>query len=241
MSAHIFDPEVAKEVGVNAAVIYQSIAFWCEKNTANGKHIHEGKAWTYNSVKAWSQLFPYMTADQIRRALERLVEAGFIGSGSFSDDARDRTKWFCDLRQLHLANLPTSFGADANSYKGTVVNTDVNDRCKQDAPDGAGLFSEMEDAEKKEPARFNDFWGVYPKKVGKLAAQKAWQKAIKTAAPDKIIAAAKVYAGTEAVQRGFTKFPQGWLNEERFNDPDLQPVAMTEKRKSEWTFGEVTR
>ena len=37
MSMHSFDPEIAKKVGVNAAVIYQNIIFWTEKNAANKK------------------------------------------------------------------------------------------------------------------------------------------------------------------------------------------------------------
>lgn len=87
--------------------------------------------------------------------------------------------------------------------------------------------------------RFDEFWKVYPKKAGKPAATKAWQKAIKRADPEKIIAAARVYAGTEAVQRGFIKYPQGWLNEERFNDPDLQPIKRVERYRH--SPGEVVR
>jgi hypothetical protein len=32
---HSFDPEIAKKVGVNAAVIYQNIVWWTQKNAAN--------------------------------------------------------------------------------------------------------------------------------------------------------------------------------------------------------------
>jgi hypothetical protein len=77
---------------------------------------------------------------------------------------------------------------------------------------------------KKDEDQFADFWKAYPIKKGRPAAQKAWAKAIRKTPPQKIIAAAGMYAKSEAVQRGFGKFPQGWLNDERFNDPDLQPV-----------------
>jgi hypothetical protein len=102
MSLHSFDPEVAAKVGVNAAVIYQNIVYWAEKNAANGKHCHDGRAWSYNSVKAWAILFPYMTPKQIRGALDRLEADGLIVSGNFNGYAYDRTKWFapsgkCDL------------------------------------------------------------------------------------------------------------------------------------------------
>lgn len=81
----------------------------------------------------------------------------------------------------------------------------------------------VREAKAEKQDRFDEFWSVYPKKAGKPAAQKAWDKAIKKTDPEKIIAAASVYAGTDGVARGFVKYPQGWLNEERFNDADLQP------------------
>lgn len=72
--------------------------------------------------------------------------------------------------------------------------------------------------------RFNEFWKVYPKKSGKPKAVKAWENAIKRHDPEKIIAAAKVYAkAVEGADPKYTKHPQGWLNDERFNDPENQP------------------
>ena len=238
-SLHTFDPDIAEIAGVIPAVIYQNLKYWIWKNAASDENCHEGQVWTFNSIKSFKLLFPYLTEKQIRSALDHLEEVGLIGSGNFNKSAYDRTKWYCLLRQMDLPKW-----ANGNALQGEPipnVNTDINTDSKHDAPDGADLFSAMEDAQKKAPDRFDEFWSVYPKKAGKPAAIKAWQKAIKRADPGKIIAAAKVYAGTEAVQRGFTKFPQGWLNEDRFDDPDLQPVAMTAKLKSEWTFGEVTR
>ena len=38
---HSFNVDVAKEVGVNAAILLQSIKWWCLKNKANDKHCQE--------------------------------------------------------------------------------------------------------------------------------------------------------------------------------------------------------
>jgi hypothetical protein len=110
MSLHSFDPEVAKCVGVNAAVIYQNILFWTRKNAANGKHVHEGYVWTYNSVKALNELFGYLTPDQIRRAIAKLLEAGLIAEGNYNVSAYDRTKWYGVPCQVHLAKTPNGVG-----------------------------------------------------------------------------------------------------------------------------------
>lgn len=106
---HSFDPEIAKKVGVNAAVIYQNIVWWTEKNAANQRHFYNGRYWTYNSVAAFDSLFPYLTTKQIRTAILKLEEAGLIVSGNFNQSAYDRTKWYSPNEQIHLPDLETPF------------------------------------------------------------------------------------------------------------------------------------
>ena len=81
-------------------------------------------------------------------------------------------------------------------------------------------------ASPKEPdqtsKKFAEFWSVYPVKAGKPAAEKNFIKAVKGGAdPDRIIEAAKRYAKSEQVTRGFAKHPQGWLTDQRWEDADL--------------------
>lgn len=94
MSRHSFDPEIARRVGLNAAVIFQNIAFWIEKNQANRRNLRDERYWTYNSISAFGELFPYLSEKQIRTALEKLVSAELIIKGNFSDDRYDRTCWY---------------------------------------------------------------------------------------------------------------------------------------------------
>ena len=125
MSRHSFDPEIAKQVGVNAAVIYQNILWWAERNAANNKHYHEGFWWTYNSVTAFAELFPYLTSKQIRTALDRLEDHKLIASGSFNKSAYDRTKWYAPTCLIGKHDLPS--GANEIDLKGEpipVINTD---------------------------------------------------------------------------------------------------------------------
>ena len=93
-----FDTEVAKEVGVNAAIIYFNIKYWCEYNRTNEQNEYEGLYWTYNSISAFEKQFEYFSAKQIRTALSVLEEHGYIRSGNFNKSAYDRTKWYADLR-----------------------------------------------------------------------------------------------------------------------------------------------
>ena len=89
-----FDVETATKYGVDAAIMLYNLAFWIKKNKANRKHEHDGYYWTYNSARAFEELFPFWNAQKIRRMLVELEEAGVIASGNFNTNPYDRTKWY---------------------------------------------------------------------------------------------------------------------------------------------------
>lgn len=94
MKKHIFDIDVAQLVGLNAAAILENIAHWCEHNAANNTNLHGGHYWTYNSTKAFSELFPYMTVNVIRTAIKKLKDNELILTGNYNKSAYDRTMWY---------------------------------------------------------------------------------------------------------------------------------------------------
>lgn len=91
---HHFEVEVAVKVGTNAAVLFDNIGYWVIYNQASETNIVDGKAWTYNSVKTYSELFPYLTAKQIMLSFAKLKEAGLIETGCFNADPKNRTTWY---------------------------------------------------------------------------------------------------------------------------------------------------
>ncbi|MBR1445471.1 MAG: hypothetical protein IJ586_00080 [Alloprevotella sp.] len=86
--------EIAKEVGVLAATVFNNIGFWVDNAKANGKNEHEGRHWTYNSVKAWAEQFPYASSSQIGRALSKLRDAGLVLTGNYNKNPYDQTLWY---------------------------------------------------------------------------------------------------------------------------------------------------
>ena len=91
---HSFNVDVAVMLGIPCAVILDHINFWIRKNEANNKHYHDGTYWTYNSVKAFGELFPYLTDKQIRTALEKLQSEGLVKTGNYNENPYDRTLWY---------------------------------------------------------------------------------------------------------------------------------------------------
>lgn len=118
-----FDADIAMEVGMAAAVLYRNIQYWCEKNRTNGMHEHDGLYWTYNSTKAYCEQFPYMNAKQIRKALADLEERGYIKSGNYNENGRDRTKWYADLRP-NKNNIEVPKSEDCIIPNGTMHEPD---------------------------------------------------------------------------------------------------------------------
>ncbi len=91
---HTFDIEIAKKSGVNAAILYRNFQYWIAHNKANGKHLIDGRTWTYNSQHAFEELFPYMTRAHIRSALKILIDEGVLITGKYNKRAMDRTIWY---------------------------------------------------------------------------------------------------------------------------------------------------
>lgn len=126
---HHFDINDAKVYGVNAAIIFQNIIFWVAQNKYNKTNFHEGRTWTYNSVSAMADLFPYLTQKQIRTAIEVLKENNVILTGNFSQNRGDRSTWYALVEEeKHLTSrangLPRRAKASALQGKSSI-NTDI--------------------------------------------------------------------------------------------------------------------
>ena len=146
---HTFDVEIARRYGMNAAVIFQNILYWCDHNRANGRNEHDGLWWTYNSNRAFAEQFPYMTMNQVRYAIDKLIEAGLIVTGKYNTDPRDRTTWYavtklgyciCENSQMDVGTVPNAFENNPEPLpdsKPQMENPDVNEsgaRAQEDPP-----------------------------------------------------------------------------------------------------------
>lgn len=71
---------------------------------------------------------------------------------------------------------------------------------------------------------FAEFYMAYPRKVGKEAARRAFEKAAKTTDPDVIVAGARRYAADPNLpERQFIPHPSSWLNAGRWDDEPEVP------------------
>ena len=105
---HHFNIKIAKELGIEEAILIHHFHYWVYKNAANEKHFHDGTYWTYNSKRAFAELFPYMNETKIGRVIKKLEDRKIIKKSNFNEDKWDRTNWYAftddGIKLLNNAN-----------------------------------------------------------------------------------------------------------------------------------------
>ena len=129
---HSFDIEIAKQYGILEAVLLNNLYFWIEKNRANNTNFYDGFYWTYNSTRAFSHLFPYVSEKQIKTALKHLRDEEIIQVGNYNKSAYDRTLWYAFTNKGRYI-VHTSKYHSTDKYNGEYdevrpipdINTDI--------------------------------------------------------------------------------------------------------------------
>ncbi len=126
---HVFDTDVAQKYGVNAAIILQNIGYWIKQNEANETNFFDGRYWTFNSKRAYGELFPYMSKRQIETAFQKLIEDGVIVTGNYNKLAYDRTLWYALTQKgksiLHFGEMENSKPGNGKPQNGEPI-PDIN-------------------------------------------------------------------------------------------------------------------
>lgn len=126
---HYFEIEVAAEVGVNAAVVFENIAFWILHNEKQGKNERDGAFWMYATQKDLAAQFDYLTEKQVRTAIEKLKAADYLRVGNYNRHAYDKTHWYSlgekgeSIKRTGLMLAPEK--ADGESKKAAGIDDNV--------------------------------------------------------------------------------------------------------------------
>ena len=152
---------------------------------------------------------------------KRLVPHGWEKRQYKSDTSTDRVKRFRE-RSRNVTETVSETAPDTDTE--TDTETDKNQKKipkKRDRSAGS--------------AEFDKFWLVYPRKVNKGLAMKAWEKAASKAAPALIIAAVEAWkVSVDFPDPDFIPHPSSWLNGERWSDElsDKKQVVTQAEREA---------
>jgi hypothetical protein len=88
--------------------------------------------------------------------------------------------------------------------------------------------------ENQNNSSFEMFWSVWPKRVDKGGARRAWAKAVKKTDAERIIASAAEYAASpHRPEMQFVPMPSTWLNGERWlDDAPTAPAQVTKAQRN---------
>tara|TARA_R100001244_G_scaffold132321_1_gene108187 strand:+ start:2456 stop:3214 length:759 start_codon:yes stop_codon:yes gene_type:complete len=123
-----FNIEYAEKYGVAEAIVIKNFQYWIKKNKSNSKANHDGRTWTFNSVKAFEDLFPFWTVGQMNRILKSLVEQEVLLTGNYNKMKYDRTKWY----------------AFSDEYSFVVLGSSISRKQKMDLSEPINGFTETD-------------------------------------------------------------------------------------------------
>ena len=245
---HIFDVDIAKEYGVNAAVILENINFWIQKNEANEANFFDGNCWTYNSVKAMETLFPYMTAKQIRNAIEVLVDANLVVIGNYNENPMNRTKWYaltekgksicrkCQMLELPKGENPSAQKGKCSYYTDinkTDINTDSNNTLARSRKNGSKPVANESPIFITLPLNTGEEWPVTEDNV------KNWSQLYPAVDVEQQLRNMRGWLESNPAKRktrnGVARFVTGWLSREQDRGGKVQTTVQQpafQKKKS---------
>lgn len=177
----------------------------------------------------------------VQRSVNALVAKGYIrlqkgagGSINCRDDRRPH-KYTINLAVLRgdVATTRDNRG-DFDDVDGATL-TPATGRLSR--PMNLPIETPQEPGAIRTNTAFDLFWDVYPLRVGKVQARKAWEKAIESEDQDTIIAGALQYARDPNRHPSYTAYPSTWLHAGRWADEPLptREVSPDEKRALEAT------
>lgn len=194
--------DIAVEHGADVAIFVHNLVYWVEKNAANGKHFHDGRYWTYNSVKALGEMYPLWSANQIRNIVKKAETAGLIVTGNYNTKPMDRTMWYSpsdevlrlyglekytfaiwEKSQMDLGKNTNAFGKIPTAIPSSIPSSNQEDT-PHSPPEGDGAQSAEKPKGKRgrarkavpdhRPEKFEGFWQSYPRDEDRAKAAEQW-------------------------------------------------------------------
>ena len=202
------------------------------KATGRAKLVLLGIANHLGDQGAWpsiSTLARYANASErsVKRDIQELVELGELKVEL--QNAPTRSQYKTNLYWLTISSGVTDSTAgvtdwvsrgDSSGKSGvTPVGTQNIIRTIRES----SLNSDLE--------TFETFWALYPKKVAKADALKAWKQVLKNKTADDMIGLTKAYSESKLPEMTYIPYPASWLNKGLYEAVEMQENKPLPKRR----------
>jgi len=157
----------------------------------------------------------------IKSAIGELEEYGYLRRSEQKHDERGR---FVDFDYITQDPTPTQ-----NTVTGKPRHGEMGHKEEHSYIEKQFIKNKQE-----KDSSFDKFWEIYPKKLDKAKARKAFRSALRVAEAETIIEGARRYANDPNLPEiQFVKYPATWLNAEAWENPPLPARVLTEEEKRE--------
>ena len=110
-------PSLAKEIGLNEAIMLQQIHFWIGKKN----NYKDGRYWVYNTYDEWLEQFPFWSLSTLKRTITSLSNKKLIIIGNFNKAKFDKTNWYTiNYDALNSVNQPLGQNEPIDSSNWTI-------------------------------------------------------------------------------------------------------------------------
>lgn len=92
--SHGFNVGIAIDYSPIMALWLAHLAYWSEKNLANNNNIYDGLVWTFDTIEAIGDYFPYLSKSQRETMINNSIKEGLVVAGNYNYTTYDRTNWY---------------------------------------------------------------------------------------------------------------------------------------------------
>jgi hypothetical protein len=129
-----FNSNIAVAYGINTAIFVQQLSQWTFLNLVNKHNIHDGLCWSFNTLEAYEDIFPYWTRRQLETVISNAVKDGLVIKGNYNKHKYDRTCWYALthkglsyfpelITEKHLHTLSQSISPNCEMYDISQTHT----------------------------------------------------------------------------------------------------------------------
>jgi uncharacterized protein YlbG (UPF0298 family) len=161
----------AEKYGIECAILIQGIQLGLSLNRNKESHRKFGKVWMYNSIREWSETYPFMSESTVKRTLNKLKELKIIEVMQLDSNPMNKTNWYTLTNALGQFEPIEEFSLNqSKQYKTNSIKQTIDNRGDKPQPTKF-IIPTIEELQKEFPnldsQRFHDFYTAKGWMIGK--------------------------------------------------------------------------
>ena len=185
---------------------------------------HQGELGAWPSIETLAKMVN-SSPRSVQRDIQDLIELGELVV-----EFRSAPTYGPYKANRYFVNLP---GVTDGVSEVTKTASEVTDSESEVTAGGVLTLNRTlkETLTKQADESFETFWNLYPKKVAKADALKAWKQVLKKKTADEMIGITKAYSESKLPDMTYIPYPASWLNKGLYEAVEVQENKPLQKLK----------